>query len=202
MFTKAFRAVSVSRKIAMLALFIAVSVVANSFLGVDIGSSNKIAFTYLVCFFAGCFMGPVPAFVVGVVGDAIGFLIQPVGVFWFFGVTLGLFGFLSGLIMNGIRTRTAKGLYAKAALTFAVGFLLITCIVNSVVNYFYSYLFIWDGVFKKGFWIYLGGRLGIQSVVYVANVVLSMLLLVPLYRLPLLGERRLGELDEKDEKLL
>ena len=119
MFTKAFRSVSVSRKVAMLALFIAVSVVANSVLGVDIGASNKIAFTYLVCFFAGCMMGPVPAFIVGVVGDAIGFLIQPVGVFWFFGVTLGLFGFLTGLIMNGIRTKTVKGLYAKAALAFA-----------------------------------------------------------------------------------
>ncbi len=199
MFTKAFRSVSVSRKVAMLALFIAVSVVANSVLGVDIGASNKIAFTYLVCFFAGCMMGPVPAFIVGVVGDAIGFLIQPVGVFWFFGVTLGLFGFLTGLIMNGIRTKTVKGLYAKAVLAFAVGFVVVTCIVNSVINYFYSYLFYWDGIFKKGFWIYLGGRLGIQSVVYVANAVLSMLLLVPLYRLPLLGDRRLGDPADRDE---
>lgn len=134
MFTKAFRSVSVSKKIALLALFIAVSVLANSVLGVDIGGMHKIAFTYLVCFFAGCFMGPVPAFIVGVVGDAIGFLIQPSEVFWFFGVTLGLFGFLSGLIMNGIRTKTTKGLYAKALLTFIVGFLVITCIVNSVVQ--------------------------------------------------------------------
>lgn len=190
MFTKAFRSVSVSKKIALLALFIAVSVLANSVLGVDIGGSNKIAFTYLVCFFAGCFMGPVPAFIVGVVGDAIGFLIQPSEVFWFFGVTLGLFGFLSGLIMNGIRTKTTKGLYAKALLTFIVGFLVITCIVNSVVNYFYMYLFYWGGEFRKGFWIYLGGRLGLQSVVYAANVVLSMLLLARLYKVSFLrGEK-------------
>ena len=40
MFTKAFRSVSVSKKIALLALFIAVSVLANSVLGVDIGGSN------------------------------------------------------------------------------------------------------------------------------------------------------------------
>lgn len=199
MFTKAFKSVSVSGKVAMLALFIAVSVVANSFLSIDIGTSNKVAFTYLVCFFAGCFMGPVPAFIVGVVGDAIGFLIQPVGVFWFFGVTLGLFGFLSGLIMNGIRTKTEKGLYAKAAFAFAVGFIVVTCIVNSVVNYFYSYLFYWDGVFKKGFWIYVGGRLGVQSVVYAANVILSMLLLVPMYRLPLLKGRKFSGPHERDE---
>ena len=75
-------------------------------------------------------------------------------------------------------------------LTFIVGFLVITCIVNSVVNYFYMYLFYWGGEFRKGFWIYLGGRLGLQSVVYAANVVLSMLLLARLYKVSFLrGEK-------------
>ena len=70
LFSVYFRRLTAAKKIALLALFIAVSVLANSVLGVDIGGSNKIAFTYLVCFFAGCFMGPVPAFIVGVPADA------------------------------------------------------------------------------------------------------------------------------------
>ena len=102
MFTKTFKSMSAAKQISFLAVFVALSVVANSFLGIDISPTNKIAFTYFICFFAGFLFGPLPAFLVGFLGDLIGFIIVPVGVYWLYGVSLGLYGFLAGLIMNFI----------------------------------------------------------------------------------------------------
>lgn len=172
MFTKVFRSFSPSKQIAYLALFIALSVACNSFLDIDVTASNKITFTYFICFYAGFLLGPVPGFIVGLLGDAIGFLIKQSGIYWLFGLTLGLFGFLSGIIMKYIPWSGKKGLYGKAAVSFAVCFLVITCFVNSVVNYFYAYIFIWEGVFKKAFWVWFAGRIAFQSVVYVINTAL------------------------------
>ena len=64
MFSKAFRSFPMSKQIAYLAIFIALSVAANSVLGVELSASNKIAFTDTVSFLAGYLLGPVPAFLV------------------------------------------------------------------------------------------------------------------------------------------
>ena len=124
MFSKVFRSFSVSKQVAYLAIFIALSVAANSVLGIELSPSNKITFTYTVCFFAGYILGPVPAFLVGLIGDAIGFLISPVEVYWLYGLTLGLFGFLVGWIMNCIHREDKGWLFGKAILAF-VAFLLL-----------------------------------------------------------------------------
>lgn len=177
MFTKVFRSMSLAKQISFLAIFVALSVAVNSVIEIDVGGTNKITFSYFVCFFAGFLLGPLPGFIVGFLGDLIGFLIRPVMVYWFFGVTIGLFGFFSGLIMNGIRKEGTGWLYGKAAISFAVCFLLITCVINSIINYYYVYLFIWDGVFKKAFWVYFAGRIGFQSIVYLVNVALCFIAL-------------------------
>ena len=177
MFTKVFKSMSLAKQISFLAIFVALSVAVNSVIEVDVGPSNKITFTYFVCFFAGFLLGPLPGFIVGLLGDLIGFLIRPSGVYWFSGLTIGLFGFLSGLIMNGIRKEGTGWLYGKAAIAFAVCFLAITCVINSIVNYYYAYLFYWDGVFKKAFWVYFAGRIGFQGIVYAVNVVLCFIAL-------------------------
>ena len=174
MFSKAFRSFSMSKQIAYLAIFIALSVAANSVLGVELSASNKIAFTYTVSFLAGYLLGPVPAFLVGFIGDAIGFLISPVDVYWLYGLTLGLFGFLTGWIMNGIKREDTVWLFGKAILAFAVGFIVITCLLNTLVQYSYAYIFLWGGTAQKTFCVYLAGRLSIQSIVYVVNVVLCL----------------------------
>ena len=177
MFTKVFRSFSVSKQVAYLAIFIALSVAANSVLGIELSTSNKITFTYTVCFFAGYILGPVPAFLVGLIGDAIGFLISPVDVYWLYGLTLGMFGFLVGWIMNCIRREDKGWLFGKAILAFVVGFIVITCFLNTLVQYSYAYIFLWGGVAQKTFWVYLAGRLSIQSVVYAVNVAVCLIAL-------------------------
>ena len=73
-FSTYFRALSAGKKIALLAVFVALSVVVNCF-SIDVSPSNKIAFTYAVCFFAGYLLGAVPAFFVALLGDVFGYLI-------------------------------------------------------------------------------------------------------------------------------
>ena len=38
-----------------------------------------------------------------------------------------------------------------------------------MVNYFYLYVFVWEGVFKKAFWVWFAGRIAFQSVVFGIN---------------------------------
>ena len=170
LFSAYFRSLSAAKKVALLAVFIALSIVVNCF-SIDVSASNKIAFTYVVCFFAGFLLGGVPAFGIALLGDVIGYLVNPVGVYWLFGLTLGVYAFLMGVVMNfKVRAEENKAVpYVRAAVALLLGYLLITVLLNSVVNYWYAMLFLWEGVAKKTFFVYLGGRLAFQSVVYAVN---------------------------------
>lgn len=177
LFSTYFRALSAGKKIALVAVFSALSIVVNVF-SIDVGASNKIAFTYAVCFFAGCMLGGVPAFLVAFLGDTIGFFINAQGgVFWLFGVTLGIYALIMGAIMNVPFGKGRAAPYLKAVIAFAAGYLLITVGLNTVVNYWYARIFFWGGQPNKTIGVYLAGRIGFQSVVYAVNVGVSMVLL-------------------------
>lgn len=170
LFSVYFRRLTAAKKIALLAVFVALSIVVNCF-SIDVGSSNKIAFTYVVCFFAGYLLGGVPAFCIALLGDAIGYLVNPVGVYWLFGLTLGVYAFLMGVVMNfQVRADENKAApYVRTAVALVLGYVLITMLLNSLVNYWYVMLFVWNGAAKKTFLVYLGGRLAFQSIVYAVN---------------------------------
>lgn len=192
MFSRFFKQLSPAKKIAFLAVFLALGVASN-FLSIDLNPSNKLAFTYTVCFATAFLLGGVPAFAVGFLGDAIGFLLAPSGVFWLFGLTLGLFGLIVGFLLHlNVWEDRKWGTFAKAAISLLVAYLLITLAVNSVVNYYYVKIFVWQGEAKKTFFVWLGGRIALQSLVYFANVALCMLLVPLLNRMTLLfgGKKR------------
>ena len=165
--TKFFSSLTVSKKVAYLSLFIAMSVVVNSFLEISM-ASTKITFTYFVCFFGGFLLGPLPGFLVGFLGDGIGFLLKPQDVYWFYGLTLGLFGMIAGFIRK-IPLQGRGGVFGKAVAALLVNYLLITCLVNSLVNYSYLAVFSPDILNGRTFWVYLWGRLAVQTVVYAVN---------------------------------
>lgn len=165
--TKYFAGLSQAKKIAYLSVFIALSVVFNSVIEIST-PSTKITFTYFVCFFAGYLLGPLPGFLVGFLGDAVGFVIVPQDVYWFFGLTLGLFGMFAGMIRK-LPIRGKAGILCKALIALCVNYLVITCFLNSLVNYSYLYLFMPSIVTGKTFWVYLAGRLITQTIVYAAN---------------------------------
>lgn len=175
-FSTYFRALSAGKKIALLAVFVALSVVVNCF-SIDVSPSNKIAFTYAVCFFAGYLLGAVPAFFVALLGDVFGYLINPVGVYWLFGVTLGVYAAIIGVVTNLPFGTGRAATYVKAAVALVLGYVLITVLLNSVVNYYYVKIFIWQGETNKPFLVYLGGRLAFQTVIYAVNLAVCMALL-------------------------
>ena len=167
MFTRFFASLSAAKKIAYLAVFIALSVVVNSFIEIST-PSTKITFTYFVCFFAGFLLGPLPGFLVGFLGDAIGFLLVPQDVYWLFGLTLGLFGMAAGFVRK-LPLRGKAGVFGKAVMALLINYLFITCFLNSVVNYSYLYIFLPHMVEGKTFWVFLAGRLVTQTIVYAVN---------------------------------
>ena len=183
LFSATFRALSAGKKTALLAVFVALSIVVNCF-SIDVGTSNKIAFTYVVCFFAGYLLGGVPAFFVAMLGDVIGYFVNPVGVYWLFGVTLGIYALLMGVIMNLPFGEGRRGTpYLKAAAALIAGYLLVTVLLNSVVNYYYVKIFIWNGEAKQVFLVYLAGRLGFQSIVYAVNLAVCFVFLPLIVRI-------------------
>ena len=181
-FTAYFRALSAGRKIAFCAVLAALSVVVNCF-SIDVGPSNKIAFTYAVCFVAGYLLGAVPAFFIALFGDVIGYLVNPSGVYWLYGVTLGFFAALMGILTNLPFGKGRAAPYLKAAAALVAGYALVTVLLNSVVNYTYLTTFVWNGEPSKTFLVYLGGRLAFQSIVYAVNVAVCLALLPVLVHL-------------------
>ena len=175
-FSACFRALSAGKKTALAAVFVALSVVVNCF-SIDVGTSNKTDFTYAVCFYAGYLLGAVPAFFVAFLGDALGYLLNPQGVFWLFGVTLGVYAVIMGAVMNAPLGRGRGAPYLRAVVALVLGYVLVTVVLNSVVNYWYARIFFWDGIPKKTFLVYLGGRLAFQSIVYAVNFAVCLALL-------------------------
>lgn len=184
MFSPFFKGLSSAKKIAFLAVFLALSVVTNTFLDIDFGSTNKLTFTYLACFYAAYLLGALPAFVVGFVGDGIGFLIKPSGVYWLFGLTLGIYAFLAGIVVRYLPARGRAAPYIKAAVALAVCYVAITLCLNSVVNYYYVKVILYHGDYNKAFWVYLGGRIGIQTAVYAVNAAVVFVLLPVISQVP------------------
>lgn len=176
MFSKFLRSLSAGKRIAFVAFFLALSVVANMF-SFDVTPSLKITVTYLVLFYAAFYLGAIPAFAVGFIGDALGFLLMPSGMYWLFGLTLGCFGFLAGIALHCIPVKWKGAIYWKTAIALAACYVLITLLLNSVVNYYYVNIFIWQGIPQKTFLVYFAGRVSLQTVVYAVNAALTFLLL-------------------------
>ena len=184
MCSKYFYSLSTTKKITICALFLALSVVANTILDIDITPQNKITVTYLVMFLTAYFLGPAPAFFIGFAGDGLGYLIMPDGIYWFYGLSLGLMGFVIGIILHCMPTAND---YIKTAISCIVCYILFTLCLNSLINYYYVLIFIWNGQVNKSIWVYLAGylppRLLIQTLVYAANYILCFASLPILHKL-------------------
>ena len=176
MFSKYFNSLSEVKRITLLALFLALSIVANTILDIDITPQNKITFTYFIMFISAYVLGALPTFLIGFAGDGLGYLIMPDGAYWLYGLSLGLMGFIIGIILHYLPIKSA---YIKTAISCVVCYILFTICLNSLINYFYVYTFIWGGQPNKSIWLYLAGylppRLLIQTIVYMANYILCFL---------------------------
>ena len=90
---------------------------------------NRITFTFAATAAAGMVLGPVPAMLVGGLGDILGYILNPGGGAYFFGFTIS--GMLGGLIY-GICLYKARGKWTIVRIIIAV--FIVTLFVNIILN--------------------------------------------------------------------
>lgn len=163
-----------TRKIAFTAVFVALNVVANIFsVPLNATGSNTLAFTYLICFLAGIYLGPVSGLTVGFLGDLLGHLISPKAAFYnpYIAVSSALLGLIPALIWMIPKLKK----YDKLLLAT------ITCGVVCTAGLNTYGLWWWlswslDG-FSKTFWIYWLARVPFQIIMVVVNFILTFIVI-------------------------
>ncbi|HOB63783.1 MAG: folate family ECF transporter S component [Clostridiales bacterium] len=157
-----------TKRIAYLAILVAINVAINCF-DINMGSL-KMTFSYIPCFIAGIFLGPVSGLIVGVLGDVLGMVIAPKGA-WIplITVSAGLIGLIPGLICMIKKLN----IFVRIGISLVVVFVVCTAGLNTFALF---------QIMSRGrtFWVYLGGRIGPQAAVYAINAVIIFLLYPPL----------------------
>lgn len=122
---------------------------------------NRITLTFAVTSAAGMILGPVPAMLVGGIGDILGYLINPGGGAYFPGFTIS--GMLGGLIY-GICLYKRDKKYAIWWIMIAV--FVITVFVNIMLNTFWLSV-----MYKKAYTIFAAARIIKNFIVYPVHVI-------------------------------
>ena len=96
-------------------------------------AETQFSFTLLASAIAGILLGPVFGFTACFLGDLVGFLYHNAGLAYlpWIGVSMGVTAVIAGLLVNGIPTKTNKGLFIKLALVSLLSFLLCTVAINT-----------------------------------------------------------------------
>ena len=156
---------STTFRITTIAMLTALSLVFNIF---SISPSNvlKISFIMIPCMLAGLWFGPIDGFIVGAMGDFLGWLMHPDGA-WLPLITLacGLLGLIPGFI---------RYLKINCYLKIIISTVICLIICTSGLNTFALWLVYASG--KKTFWVYLWARLPWQSLVAAGNCILICIL--------------------------
>lgn len=122
---------------------------------------NRITLTFAATSAAGILLGPVPAMLVGGLGDILGYLLNPGGGAYFWGFTLS--AALGGLIY-GICLYKKSTKYCLVWIMLAV--LLVTLFVNIMLNtYWLSVLY------KKAYQVFAAARIIKNLAVYPVHVI-------------------------------
>lgn len=154
-------------KLALTAMFTALSIVANTFT-VPITPSNAVSFTIVVSFLAGIYLGELPAVAVGFLGDLIGAFINPMGPYNFFmALSYSLTGLICAMVYKLKLNRLIKLVIALALNltvcsiglnTFGLWLQIIVGVDPSPIGLL-QFIAMDKSLIRKSFWVYLGGRL-------------------------------------------
>lgn len=159
-----------TKKITMLAMLAAVSVVLNMYTIITGVKYFAISFTYIPAFVAGALMGPVSGFLVAFLGDLIAGFIRPLGPYNpMIGIASGLLGLIPGVVFKLLKTND----YVKLALSA----LLCLVICSAGLNTLALYIMLGS---TKTYWAFLSVRLPFQIAVIAINVAVMILIWKPL----------------------
>ena len=154
-----------TKNIAYLAILTAISALLNA-LGdlLTIPNTNtQIAFTYLPTFVAGFYFGPGGGFLVGVIGDLIGWIMRSSGGAWspIIALSSGLMGVIPGLV---------RYLHLHEKWTIVISYLTIFLVCSVAINTTHNWL-----VYSKGrtYWAYFVLKVPLSFIVMLINLVLN-----------------------------
>lgn len=153
-----------TKSIAYTSLLAAVCVLLNTLTFTMPGSGYAISFTYIPTFLAGFYFGPFAGFLVGLIGDVLGCIIWPKGA-WIPLITLAsaLMGVIPGLV---------RYLPFNEKALLVISYLLTYAVCSLGIN---TYA-LWSvyAATKKTFWVYLLGRLPLQSTNMLVNMIVTL----------------------------
>jgi len=157
-----------TKNIAYLAILVAINVLMNVLTFTVPGTGVALSFTYIPTFLAGFYFGPGGGFLVGALGDVLGWLINSSGGAWlpFLTLSSGLMGVIPGLMR-----RLPFNQKWIVVLSYVVTYLLCSVAINTTI-FWYTYI-----MGKKTFWVYLIARLPITLIVMIANLILNIILM-------------------------
>ena len=124
------------RGLAMSGMLVALCIVLG-YIKIPLSADNRISFGFIATSTAGFILGPVPAAVVALVADVLGYIINPSGGAFFppFTLSTGLAGFIYGLFLY---RQPLKRLWLMSIISVAI----ITLFINIILNtYFLSILY-------------------------------------------------------------
>ncbi len=162
-----------TKKAVYTAVLIALSTIANYYTIYLLNRVLAVSFTYLPCFVAGVFLGPVYGLAVGLIGDFLGLVLGGlIGLFNpFILLASGLLGLIPGLVFRYLKCND----YAKIIISFLI--CLVVC--TSGLNTFGIWIY---GSRSKTFWAFLISRLPWQALMVGVNAGITYAVYNPLKR--------------------
>ena len=135
-----------ARKIAYIAMMVALSIVSNMFFEFKLGAVQY-SFTTLVSALIGILIGPIAGFIACFIGDGVGFIANPFGAYtpWI-GLATGLVAFISGFIVHFIKNDKPYTIYVKLAIISVSTFLICSvCFHTQILESSHNQIpFPWD----------------------------------------------------------
>ena len=165
-----------SRKIAYVAIMVALSIVCNIFFEFKLGTVQYSLTTAISCLI-GVLLGAGAGFVACFIGDAVGFFVNPFGAYtpWI-GLATGLMAFISGSIFHLLSNKSLLTVYLKITVIALSTFVICSLCINST--------FLWATYYSKTtFWKFLITRYFVQGQVFVSILNYALLfILIPVIR--------------------
>ncbi len=119
-----------ARKIAYIAMMVALSIASNMFFEFKLGAVQY-SFTTLISALIGILIGPIAGFTACFIGDGIGFIANPFGSYspWI-GIATGLIAFATGAIVHLIKNDKYYTIYVKLAIISVITFFICSVGIN------------------------------------------------------------------------
>ncbi len=126
-----------THKIAYIAVMTALCIATNFFEFKFL--DNQYSLTITIALLTGIIIGAVFGFTACVLGDFIGFIVNPAYMYMpWVGLSTGMFAFISGVVFNGFPSEEKWAVWLKLFVVCIVSFLVCTVGINSTGFYYYN----------------------------------------------------------------